>query len=187
MVQEQPITVEIDGHIYDTSTGEEVYVRPASKPQEWAPTTDEDFEWLGKTLSEYDSTVAAIEARRKFVNDNFDAMARDAKKPKDGLLWKFGKMIEDYARTNLPKGKKTWTCPFMSVAFKTAPARPVVTDKDLALEWAKTECPSAVVVKEEFQISKIGSKKDDIMALGGIPKHGIEVVPESESVTIKTG
>lgn len=175
-------TVEIDGNIYDAETGE--FLQSAGRKSDWLPQDAADYEWLGEKLGQADAEILAIEARRKFVNENFDAMVKDVQRKKDGLLWKFGRMIEDFARGNLPKGKKTWTCPTMSVSFRLSGPRLSVTDPDLALSWARDNAPEAVVVKESFQVSKL--PQDAKESLMQSPVGGFEVVPEKETASIKT-
>lgn len=180
--QLQDSTVVIDGREYDAETGG--LLRTLGKDKEWVPETPSDFERIGEWLSALDGELAGIEARRKFLNENLDTMAREVQRRKDGLLWKFRPLIEDHAKANLPKGKRTWTCPFMSVAFRAVKARLKVTDKDLALSWAKENAPEAVVIKEEFQVSKLPAAAENALMLD--PVAGFDVAPEGESVTIKT-
>lgn len=181
---QQDNAVEIDGNLYDKETGE--FLQSVGRKSDWLPQDASDYEWLGGKLAESDAEVAAIEARRKFYNDNFDAMVRDAKRKKDGLLWKFGRMIEDFAKGNLPKGKKTWTCPTMSVAFKAHGEDVFVEDKKAALAWAQEKAPEAIVQKPEFQITKMDpATKASLIAqkgLGGPFKYR----PAGETATIKT-
>ena len=179
-------TVEIDGNTYDRETGELLIA--SGRKSDWVPQDSADFEWLGDRMGEADAEIAAIEERRKFYNENFDAMVRDVKRKKDGLLYKFGRMIEDFARANLPKGKKTWTCPTMSVAFRTNPARVAVKDDEVALGWARNNAPDAVQILEKFYVSKLPAEvKADLLAH---PESaigtGLEVTAASERTEIKT-
>lgn len=173
-----------DNFVIDQETGE--VLQSLGKAPEWAPTTPDDFEAIGQWLSEYDGQLAGIEARRKFLNENLDTMARDVHRRKEGLLWKFRPLIEAHAKANLPKGKKTWTCPFMSVAFKSHGEDVSVEDKKAALEWAEEHAPEAIVQKPEFQITKMDPEKKAAL----VSQQGLDGVfkyrPAGESVTIKT-
>lgn len=184
-IQEQK-TVVIDGNEYDVETGE--FLQSVGRKSDWVPQDAGDYEKLGEWLAESDAQIAAIEARRKFYNENFDAMVRDVKRRKDGLLWKFGRMIEDFARGNLPKGKKTWTCPTMSVAFRTVNPRVTVKDDDVALGWARNNAPDAVQVVEKFYVSKLpDSVRLELLAHPeSAVGTGLEVTPGTETATIKT-
>ena len=195
-IQEQE-TAEVDGRVYDAETGE--FLRLAGRSGEWVPVVSADFEWLGEVMSETDAQIAAIEQRRKFYNENFDAMVRDVKRKKDGLLWKFGKMLEAFARENLPKGKKTFTLPTVSVAFRSYQGGVrVIKDKEAqgrALAYCKENFPHAIKTVEELKVSLLTNEDEAkiaerLMAAEEYPNLGdigFEPYADYETVTIKTG
>lgn len=101
------------------------------------------------------------------------------------MLYKYTPALEKIALANLPQGKKTWTSPFLKIAFRTNPARLKVEDEAKALAWAKERCPEAVRVKESFLVSQL---PDDVEAmLMAAPVNGFIVEPEKETCKIETG
>lgn len=173
----------IEGHLYDAETGE--YLGPAPKGAKWTPETVADAEWIGERLSELDAQMQALESRKAALVANIDSMIADVKRHRDGMLYKYTPALEKIALENLPQGKKTWTSPFLKIAFRTNPARLKVEDEAKALEWAKERCPEAVKVKESFLVSLL---PDDVEAmLMAAPAAGFIVEPERETVKIETG
>ena len=74
---------------------------------------------------------------------------------------------------------KTWTCPYGSVSFRTVAEKVKVVDEDETVEWLMHHNPEAVKTKHTVLVSKLSD-----FALEKAP--GIEIVPATESVTIKT-
>ena len=175
------VTVEIDGIKYsiDLETGESTVVT------EFHVSDDKSAEWVMERLLTADCELTAILKREESILENVRKMKAQIESRKAALLWKFKNELEEFAKQNLPKGKKTWACPFGSIAFRTNPSKLKVSDPLLALEWAHCFAPEAIKVSEEFQISKLpDGAKADLMAA---PVSGFEVTEESETATIKTG
>ena len=141
--------------------------------------------WLLERLSEQDASLAALDARKKAILDNLSVMESRTKSKRNALLFKFQPELEQVARENLEKGKKSWLCEFGSVQFRTQPARLKVADPTVALEWAKLNAPETIKLTEEFQISKLTAEDRECL-IEHVPS-GFEVSPECETVTIKTG
>ena len=178
-------TTVIDGHVYDAETGE--YVEPAER-QGFAITDKATAEWFSEKISIFDADIKAIEIRKQSIISNCDTMIADVEKARNGMLWKYGKQLEDYARRNLPRGKKTWTCEYLSVAFRTTKDRVTITDKVLALKWADdNKVESAVKTTREVQIGLVSDEVKHQMMSGALQVDGFEVRRGGETVKIETG
>lgn len=187
MIAEQLQDIEIiDGMAFDAETGE--FLRFVQKP-EFHVTDTASAEWLLEKASSLDADILALDARLKALAENLTAMKREKERQRDGLLYRFGKELEHVARENMPKGKKTWTCAYGSVAFRTTQPRLDVRDEDTALAWARSECPDAVKVKESLLKSLIPAEQTASLMCDPTKADalGFTVVPEGESVTVKTG
>ena len=171
-------TVVIEGHVYDAETGE--YLCPCEK-EGFAVTDERSAEWLGEKLSELDGRIKALELRKAAIVQNIDRQIADAMRHKEGMLWKYGADLTEYARANLPRGKRTYTNPFVTVAFRTVNRKFNVIDYQAAIEWAKANCPIAVKVTESFLTSNVSD------ALKEANPDVFEYVPERETVKIETG
>ena len=171
--------VVIEGFCYSTETGELLY--PAEK-EGFKVDDQRSAEWLGEKLLGLDADIAALELQKQAVCQNVDSMIADKKRHKDGMLWRYGPQLKAFAKANLPKGKRTWTCAFVSVAFRTVKAgfRLATTD-DAAMSWAKAEYPDAVKVKESFLISQVPDSVKDANPII------FQSVPERETCNVETG
>jgi len=93
--------------------------------------------------------------------------------------------LQDYALSQLPRKAdgtlkvKTWTCPFGSVSFRTVAERVKVVDEEETVAWLMEHNPEAVKTKHTVLVSKLSD-------FATIHAPGLEIVPASESVTIKT-
>lgn len=173
-----PETVVIEGHVYDAQTGE--YMHPAEKDG-FRIDDQATAEWFGEKIAEMDADIKALEMRKAALTANIDRQIADVQRHRDGMMFRYGAQLEAFAKANLPKGKRTWTCPFVSVAFRTVKASFRVRDESQALEWAKANCSEAVKVKESFLTSNVS----DAMKI--LAPDVFDAVPERETVSIETG
>lgn len=186
MIQEQLTqTVEIDGLLYDSDTGECL----GAVDRQFVVDTPEKAEWLMEKLQTLDIEIAAYDARLKALSENIGVMKADKERRKAGLLYRFGADLEKIAQDNMPKGKKTWACAYGTVGFRSTNAKVDIRDKSLALSWAKVHAPESVKVEESVLKSMIPA--DKVANFIDNPTYadteGFTVVPAGESSTIKTG
>lgn len=177
-------TVEVDGVKYqiDLETGESTVIT------EFHVTDEKSAEWVMEKLLDADCELSAILKREESILENVRKMRSAIESRKAALLWKFKNELEEFARQNLPKGKKTWACPYGSIAFRTTGGKLKVSDPEKALAWAKENgVTEAVKVVEEFQISRLDDSWKAVIIERGAEERGFEVTPEVETATIKTG
>ena len=102
--------------------------------------------------------------------------------------------LADYAMSQLPRKAdgtlkaKTWTCPFGTVGFRTIAPKVAVEAEDVALEWAKRNCPAAIKLKESILVSQLPEPIRTAMLEHpeDAKKAGFVVHEETQAVTIKT-
>jgi hypothetical protein len=190
MQAEQITTTVIDGCIFDAETGEclGVWEKPA-----FHVTDQRTAEWVLEKVSGYDADIAALDARLNALKENMEAMRRDLKQRRDGLVYRFGPELEKFAKDNLPAGKKTWVCPYGSVAFRATQGGVKVIDEDLALEIAKENgWTNALKVTEAFRISLVTPEQkaeiESAVSMGfANAVRAFDVKEPGEAATIRTG
>lgn len=180
-----------NGIVYelDDETGEVLSTTPVEA--KFAVTDEKSAEWVLERLQEQDASIAALNARESAILENIRSERRRIENRREGLLYRFKGELEAFARENLPQGKKSWVCPYGTVAFRRTAARLKVADPEKALEWAeKMGYNDAIKTVREFQISKLDdSAKDAMMIVETSTREaaGLDISPETESVSIKTG
>lgn len=185
--------IEIDGDLFDDETGE--YAGQAGAGYLPAVLQDEDdlLKYM-RLLLDAESRAMAEEAKYKTMLSNIEKMVKRHKSKVKYLRDMYEGQAAKVAVTLLPKDKdgnlktKTYRCPFGTLSQRTTQPTVKVSKPDVALDYLKRECPTAVKVQESVLISAIPAdlKKvlidDSVMAEG----LGFDVIPGGESITIKT-
>jgi hypothetical protein len=174
----------IDGELYDEETGE--YAGPASG---WikGDESPEDLALLVmRKRMDIEAAIDAETAKMHTILANCTAMIN---KHAARLAWlerQYNAQLQDYAMSQLPRKAdgtlkvKTWTCPFGTVSFRTVAERVKVVDEEQAVAYCLEHDPEAVKTKHTILVSKLTG-----LTAGDLPP-GTEIIPASESVTIKT-
>jgi hypothetical protein len=103
----------------------------------------------------------------------------------DWLQKQYDAQLQDYAMSQLPRKAdgtlkvKTWTCPYGTVSFRTIAERVKVVDEEETVAWLMHHNPEAIKTKHTVLVSKLSD-------FATVHAPGIEIIPASESVTIKT-
>jgi len=173
----------INGEMFDEETGE--YAGPASG---WI-TGDESPEELALLVMRKRMDIeASIQAEKDKLDAITNNMVKLIGKHMQRLEWlerQYNDKLQDYALSQLPRKAdgslkvKTWTCPFGSVSFRTIAERVKVVDEEETVAWLMHHNPEAVKTKHTVLVSKLSD-------FATIHAPGIEIVPATESVTIKT-
>jgi hypothetical protein len=171
----------IDGELWNTETGE--YAGPASG---WIKGNEspEDLALLVmRKRMDIEAAIDAETAKMHAILANCTAMIN---KHAARLAWlerQYNAQLQDYAMSQLPRRAdgtlkvKTWTCPYGTVAFRTVAQRVKIVEEEEAVAWLMEHNPDAVKTKHTVLVSKINDLLDT---------PGLEIIPASESVTIKT-
>ncbi len=173
----------INGELFDEETGE--YAGPASG---WI-TGDESPEELALLVMRKRMDIeASIQAEKDKLDAITNNMVKLIGKHMARLEWlerQYNDKLQDYALSQLPRKAdgslkvKTWTCPFGSVSFRTVAERVKVVDEEETVAWLMEHNPEAVKTKHTVLVSKLSDH-----ALDNAP--GLDLIPATESVTIKT-
>ncbi len=173
----------IDGELWDTETGE--YAGPASG---WI-TGEESPEDLALLVMRKRMDIeASIQAEKDKLDAITNNMVKIIGKHVARLEWlerRYNDHLQDYALSQLPRKAdgtlkvKTWTCPFGSVSFRTVAERVKVVDEEETVAWLMEHNPEAIKTKHTVLVSKLSD-------FATIHAPGLEIIPATESVTIKT-
>ncbi len=173
----------IDGELYDEETGE--YAGPASG---WI-TGEESPEDLALLVMRKRMDIeASIQAEKDKLDAITNNMVKIIGKQVARLEWlerQYNAQLQDYAMSQLPRKAdgtlkvKTWTCPFGTVSFRSVAERVKVVDEEQAVAYLMHHDPDSVKTKHTVLVSKLSD-----FALEHAP--GLEIIPATESVTIKT-
>ena len=173
----------VDGELWDEETGE--YAGPMSG---WINGNEspEDLALLVmRKRMDIEAAIDAETAKMHAILANCTAMIN---KHAARLAWlerKYNAQLQDYALSQLPRKAdgtlkvKTWTCPYGTVAFRTVAERVKVVEEEEAVAWLMHHNPEAIKTKHTVLVSKLSD-----FALDHAP--GLDLIPASESVTIKT-
>ena len=173
----------IDGELYDEETGE--YAGPASG---WITGNEspEDLALLVmRKRMDIEAAIDAETAKMHAILANCTAMIN---KHAARLAWlerQYNAQLQDFAMSQLPRKAdgtlkvKTWTCPYGTVAFRTIAERVKVVEEEEAVAWLMHHNPEAIKTKHTVLVSKLSD-------FATIHAPGIEIIPATESVTIKT-
>ena len=182
----------IDGELWDDETGE--YAGPASG---WITGTESPEDLALLVMRKRMDIEAAIDAETKKMHVILANCTSVIAKQTARLEWlqhKYDAQLQDYAMSQLPRKvdgslkAKTWTCPYGTVAFRTILPKVAVETEDLALAWARKNCPAAIKLKESILVSQLPEPIKSAMLEhpADALKAGFVVHPEAQAVTIKT-
>ena len=175
--------IEMHGELWDEETGE--YAGPASG---WitGDETPEDLALLVmRKRMDIEADIQAEKAKMDAIIANMAKLIGKHQARLDWLEHRYNAQLQDYAMSQLPRKAdgtlkaKTWTCPYGSVSFRTVAEKVKVVDEDETVAWLMEHNPEAVKTKHTVLVSKLSD-----FAIDHAP--GIEIVPATESVTIKT-
>jgi O6-methylguanine-DNA--protein-cysteine methyltransferase len=173
----------VDGELWDEETGE--YAGPASG---WITgnETPEDLALLVmRKRMDIEAAIDAETAKMHAILANCTAMIN---KHAARLAWlerQYNAQLQDYAMSQLPRKAdgtlkvKTWTCPYGTVSFRTVAERVKVVEEEEAVAWLMHHNPEAIKTKHTVLVSKLSD-------FATIHAPGLEIIPATESVTIKT-
>jgi len=173
----------IDGELWDEETGE--YAGPASG---WITGNESPEDLALLVMRKRMDIEASIQAEKDKLDAITNNMVKIIGRHIAKLEWlerQYNAQLQDYAMSQLPRKAdgtlkvKTWTCPFGSVSFRTVAERVKVVDEEETVAWLMEHNPEAIKTKHTVLVSKLSDH-----ALDNAP--GLDLIPATESVTIKT-
>jgi hypothetical protein len=133
-----------------------------------------------------EATLQAEKAKLDAIIENARKMIGKHQARLDWLEAQYNAQLQDFALSQLPRKAdgslkvKTWTCPYGTVAFRTIAEKVRVVEEEEAVAWLIHHNPEAIKTKHTILVSKLTG-----LTAGDLPP-GTEIIPASESVTIKT-
>ena len=173
----------VDGELWDEETGE--YAGPMSG---WIKGDESPEDLALLVMRKRMDIEAAIDAETAKMHTILANCTAIIAKQSARLAWlerQYNAQLQDYAMSQLPRKAdgtlkvKTWTCPYGTVAFRTIAERVRVVDEEQAVAYLMHHDPDAVKTKHTVLVSKLSD-------FATIHAPGLEIIPASESVTIKT-
>jgi O6-methylguanine-DNA--protein-cysteine methyltransferase len=173
----------IDGELYDEETGE--YAGPASG---WikGDESPEDLALLVmRKRMDIEASIQAERAKMDAIIENARKMVAKHQARLDWLEARYNAQLQDFAMSQLPRKAdgtlkvKTWTCPFGTVSFRSVAERVKVVEEEEAVAWLMHHNPEAIKTKHTVLVSKLSD-------FATVHAPGLEIIPATESVTIKT-
>jgi O6-methylguanine-DNA--protein-cysteine methyltransferase len=171
----------VDGELWDEVTGE--YAGPMSG---WIKGNESPEDLALLVMRKRMDIEASIQAEKDKLDAITNNVVKLLGKHVARLEWlerQYNAQLQDYAMSQLPRKAdgtlkvKTWTCPYGTVSFRTVAERVKVVEEEEAVAWLMEHNPEAVKTKHTVLVSKINDLLDT---------PGLEIIPASESVTIKT-
>lgn len=148
---------EYDGVImvYDQETGEIIDVQRGFMVDNMGR-----LEWALGRIAKDEAEKLALEARKRALLVNLDAMIADVDRRLVGFRNRFDAEIESFARETLDGARtKTLKTPQGSVSFRIVPASHTIADMTAAVAWAEEHRPDAV--RKLVTFSDLGSVYHD--------------------------
>lgn len=99
--------------------------------------------WLMEKLLAMDGDLVGLAAQKAALVKNVDSMIADVTRAREGMEYRYGPELHEFAKANLPTNKsgrttsKTWKCAFGRVSFKDKPPNLSVVNADAALTFAR--------------------------------------------------
>jgi len=171
----------VDDELWDEETGE--YAGPASG---WITGNESPEDLALLVMRKRMDIEAAIDAETAKMHTILANCTAIIAKQSARLAWlerQYNAQLQDYAMSQLPRKAdgtlkvKTWTCPFGTVSFRSVAEKVRVVDEEQAVAYLMHHNPDAVKTKHTVLVSKLSDL---------LETPGIEIIPASESVTIKT-
>jgi phage host-nuclease inhibitor protein Gam len=108
-----------------------------------------------------------------------------ARREEEFFLFRFGAQLASFARKKLAEQggrRKSVFLPAGQIGFRSEPAKLMVDDEALVLEWAKREMPTIVQMIERVPKSDLN---DLLKSTGEMPDAGAHIEPAAERFFIK--
>lgn len=180
---------EYEGYLIDPETGEVLGMASLPKP-EFRVEDAESADWVLKKICDAESEAARIKMVLASVQERLETEIKAQLRRVEYLKYRFGPDLEHFAKENLPKGKKTWKGVWGEVSFRSTKSRLDIVDEEKAIAWAKSDAALEVAVKVTEKLNKSELPQEVVGRLLDDPESakviGFEVIPSSESVSIKT-
>ena len=114
-----------------------------------------------------------------------DHEIRRAEQDEERLMYLFGSQLHAWVASEVARfggRRKSLNLPAGRVGFKKLGMKLVIEDIQAVLQWAKTACPAAVIVKERLDKALLD---DHVRRTGALPDHGVSIRPTCDLFFIR--
>jgi hypothetical protein len=188
-------TTDSDGFIYRIDNGEIIGrngddEKPISEL--WSVDSDEAAEWVLEQRAMIESRILAINARKRAMIENLDALANKEMRRLSWLEWRFAPSLIAYARKKLRGKERTAIFQAGRVSFRKTGGNIVIIDMKAAVEWMRNWTPDKIKSKEWVNVGDLLKAKKEVDQWNETEDMH-EALPflissePSENVTISTG
>lgn len=191
----QSEAIVVDGYRIDPETGE--VLGHVTATDVFHVHDRDTAEWVLQRMQEADAQASAIRLRRAAILELLETQETEYTRRRQWLEVRFGQELADWARGELVgKRTKTLTTDYGQIAFRSVAGRLAVREGVATREvhvygevpvepsplvgWAARECPQALKLTEEFQISRVPAGME-------LPEVYFEQTEPRETVKIDTG
>ncbi len=181
----------IDGYRINPETGEVLGVEPpADCGEDFKIDTEEKVNWVLEKWLREEAAVEELEIRAKAIAANLAIMKRQRENRIAALQYRFGQDLEEYARKQLQgkRAKSIQTC-YGKLAFRKVSPKIEVNDEEAAAHWILENAPESEAAQVTFRFykSKLSPEMNKAIISGETQIPGLEVTPERELFSVKTG
>jgi hypothetical protein len=184
--------VQIDEYLYDEETGECAgLANPGYLPA--VLSTEDDLQHYLRQLLEAETRLQAEERRYESVLANIRKMVQRRRSQVQWLRRTYESQSGKIAETLLPRKAdgtlrtKTYRCPWGSVSLRETKPSLKIQEKDVALAFAKLECPGAVKTEESVLVSRIPEPVREMLMNDSTTAeaYGFHITDGGNSVTVQ--
>jgi len=186
---ERVTEVDSDGFIFDSATGE-VIAHITDEDEPFQVTDRESAEWALELRSKVEGDHAAIVARQRAVNEQFEAQKAAVVRRLSWWDCRFRAALIAFVKTLLKGKSKTAVLDWGRVSFRSTPGSSVVIDDAAALAYVKLWSPASVKVVESVGVKAVLAAKAAAEAATGEPEGVLPFMATSaagENVEVSTG
>jgi len=153
-------------------------------------TDRESAEWALELRSKVEGDHAAITARQRAVNEQFESQKAAVTRRLAWWDWRFRAPLVAFAKTLLKGKSRTAVLDWGRVSFRTTPGSSTVIDDAAALAYVKLWSPASVKVVESVGVKAVLAAKAAAEAATGEPEGVLPFLATSEpgeNVEVSTG
>ncbi len=160
-------SIDGEGYIYDIATGE--VLGRIDLVDRWEVDSAEAAEWALELRSKIEGHLAGIDARRRALVAQLDALRREQERRLNWWDVRFRSSLVEFARSQLTGKARTARFAWGSVAFRKRQGTNEIVDMAAAVEWAKEWAPEAVKVSERVGVKDVLAARELALRLSVEP------------------
>ena len=147
-------------------------------PDSFRITDAKSANWLVRKITE-------LRAYRDRVKEWAEQELHRAAEDEKRLLYIFGTQLQTWAEAEIARSggqRKSVNLPAGRVGYRTLGSRLVIDNAEAVVQWAKSNCPDAVIVKESLDKEKLNTLLEET---GEVPDAGAHVEAAREKFFVE--